>query len=191
MRVCVFAGSSTGIREAYADAARALGRSLARRGVGIVYGGGHVGLMGVLAGASLEEGGEVIGVIPEALMAREIAMLEITELHVVPTMHHRKAMMGDLSDAFAALPGGLGTLEELFEVWTWAQLDLHAKPLGLLNVDGYYDTLLAHVERARSEGFVPGSHAGLLHVDADADALLDALLARTSPGGRAPAPDIR
>jgi uncharacterized protein (TIGR00730 family) len=164
---------------------------LAERGIGVVYGGGHVGLMGELARAALEAGGEVIGVIPEALMEREIAMFEVTRLHVVATMHERKAMMGDLSDAFAALPGGLGTLEELFEVWTWAQLGLHAKPLGLLNVEGFYDPLLAHVDRARAEGFVPEAHLELLHVLTDPRELVEALVARVPAEAPTPIPDIR
>ena len=164
MRVCVFCGSSPGERAVYSAAARELGAVLAARGIGLVYGGGHVGLMGEVAQAALEAGGEVIGVIPEALVEREVAMPEISRLHVVGTMHERKAMMGDLSDAFAALPGGLGTLEELFEVWTWAQLGLHAKPLGLLNVEGFYDPLLAHLDRALVDGFVRSEYLDLLHV---------------------------
>jgi uncharacterized protein (TIGR00730 family) len=191
MRVCVFSGSSTGIRPEYARAARSLGTVLAARGIGVVYGGGHVGLMGELAAAALEGDGEVVGVIPEALMAREIAMREVTELHVVETMHERKALMGDLSDAFAALPGGLGTLEELFEVWTWAQLGFHEKPLGLLDVEGFYGPLLVHLERASEEGFVASEYLGLLTVATEPEELVEALLARLPEGAPSPAPDIR
>ncbi len=191
MRVCVFAGSSPGIRHEYARAATELGALLGRRGIGMVYGGGHIGLMGAAAEAALEAGGEVIGVIPEALMEREIAMLEVTELHVVATMHERKAMMGDLSVAFAALPGGLGTLEELFEVWTWSQLGLHRKPLGLLNVDGFYDTLLAHLQRASAEGFVRAEYLSLLRVETTPEALLDALLTRPPEEPAVPTRDLR
>jgi hypothetical protein len=191
MRVCVFAGSSTGIRPGYAEAARSLGATLAAREIGIVYGGGHVGLMGELAAAALENGGEVIGVIPEALMAREIAMRDVTKLHVVATMHERKALMGDLSDAFAALPGGLGTLEELFEVWTWAQLGFHAKPLGLLDVEGFFGLLLAHLERASAEGFVTPEHLGLIAVATEPAALVEALLARVHERAPSRTTDIR
>jgi uncharacterized protein (TIGR00730 family) len=147
--------------------------------------------MGELAQAALEQGGEVIGVIPEALMARELAMLEVTELRVVSTMHERKATMGDLSDAFAALPGGLGTLEELFEVWTWAQLGLHDKPLGLLDVEGFYDPLLAHLERARTEGFVSSAYLDLLHVAHEPGELVDALVSRLAAAAPPRVPDIR
>jgi uncharacterized protein (TIGR00730 family) len=185
MRVCVFAGSSTGLRASYARSAGDLGRLLADRGIGLVYGGGRIGLMGVAAEAALHAGGEVIGVIPEALMEREIAMLEVTELRIVPTMHERKALMGDLSDAFAALPGGLGTLEELFEVWTWGQLGLHAKPMGLLNVEGFYDPLLAHLERVLDEGFVRRENLELLHVAGEPGQLVEGLL--TPPPGPPPA----
>ena len=141
-RVCVFCGSSHGVRPAYAAAARTLGRLLVERGLGLVYGGGNVGLMGVMADAVLEAGGEVLGVIPHALMAREIGHPGVTEMHVVDSMHERKALMADRADAFIALPGGVGTFEELFEAITWTQLGLHAKPCGLLNVDGFYDDLL-------------------------------------------------
>jgi uncharacterized protein (TIGR00730 family) len=191
MRVCVFSGSSTGTRPAYAAAARALGITLAERGIGVVYGGGHIGLMGVLAESALRRGGEVIGVIPQTLMAREIAMLEVTELHVVATMHERKALMEDLSDAFAALPGGLGTLEEVFEVWTWAQLGIHAKPIGLLNVEGFFDPLLAHLDRARAEGFVTDASIELLGVAERPDELVESLLSRSAPAPPPAAPDIR
>jgi hypothetical protein len=191
MRVCVFAGSSIGSRAAHIRAARELGADLARRGVGLVYGGGRVGLMGEVALSALEAGGEVIGVIPETLMEREIAMLDAGELRVVPTMHERKATMGDLSDAFLTLPGGLGTLEELFEVWTWAQLGLHAKPLGLLDVDGFYDTLRAHLERAEEEGFVRREFLDLLQVGTDPADLVDRLLRGLSGSAPPASPDLR
>src|SRR5262245_12742237 len=140
-RVCVFCGSSAGNRPEYADAARHLGAALARRGLGLVYGGGHVGLMGVVADAVLRAGGEVIGVIPQALVERELAQAGLTRLEVVDTMHQRKARMADLADAFVALPGGFGTCDELFEILTWSQLGLHARPVGLLNVAGFFDPL--------------------------------------------------
>src|ERR1051325_8659898 len=153
-RLCVFTGSSSGARAAYAEAARELGTLLARRGIGLVYGGARVGLMGAVADAVLAAGGEAIGVIPQALVAKEVAHTGLTALHVVESMHARKAMMSDLSDGFIALPGGWGTLEELFEVLTWAQLGLHRKPTGLLNVDGYFDGLLAFLTHTVAEAFV-------------------------------------
>jgi uncharacterized protein (TIGR00730 family) len=173
--VCVFCGSSTGRRPAFAQAAGELGRTLAERGLGLVYGGAHVGLMGVVADATLAAGGEVHGVITQGLVDREIAHRGITELHVVPSLAERKALMADLSDGFVALPGGFGTLDELFEVVTWAQLGLHAKPMGVLDVDGYWSGLLAQVERAVADGLVPGEHGRLLLVEQEVGALLDAL----------------
>lgn len=157
-RVCVFCGSSPGVKPAYAAAAREMGTRLAERGIGVVYGGGKVGLMGVVADAAMAAGGEVIGVIPEGLVAREVGHAGVTELRVVRTMHERKAAMADLSDAFVALPGGFGTWEEYFEVLTWAQLGIHPKPCGLLNVEGYYGPLLAMMDRAAAEGFVRAEH---------------------------------
>jgi len=154
LRLCVFCGSATGARPGYLDAARRLGRSLGERGIGLVYGGASVGLMGALADAALEAGAEVDGVIPRTLVEREIAHRGLTRLHVVEGMHARKARMTELADAFAALPGGLGTLEELFEVWTWAQLGVHRKPLALLDVEGYYAPLVAFLDHAAAEGFV-------------------------------------
>lgn len=174
-RVCVFTGSRPGTRPAYREAAAALGRELARRGIGLVYGGGSVGLMGVLADATLAAGGEAIGVIPEALQEREVDHRGLTELRVVPTMHVRKAMMAELSDAFVTLPGGLGTLEETFEVVTWAQLGIHAKPVGMLQVGGFYQPLLAFLEHAATEGFIAREHLGLFLVDDDPGRLLDRL----------------
>src|SRR5262249_11009257 len=146
-RLCVFCGSSAGGAAAYADAARRFGPALAAHGLGLVYGGGHVGLMGVVADAVLGGGGEVIGVIPQALVDRELAHTGLTALRVVATMHQRKALMADLADGFVALPGGFGTADELFEILTWAQLGLHAKPVGLLDVNGFFTPLLAWVER--------------------------------------------
>jgi uncharacterized protein (TIGR00730 family) len=161
-RICIFAGSNAGSRPEYAAAASELGEALASRGIGVVYGGGNVGLMGVLADAALRRGGSVIGVIPEALVRKEVAHTGLTELRVVHSMHERKALMSELSDAFIALPGGLGTFEELFEVVTWAQLGIHAKPCGLLNVKGYYDGLLSFVRHAVVEEFLHPRHAALL-----------------------------
>ena len=163
MRICVYAGSNPGADPAYAEAAAELARLLAGRGIGVVYGGGRVGLMGILADTALEAGGEVIGVIPQDLMDREIGHGGLTELHVVGSMHERKALMAELSDAFVALPGGAGTLEELIEVYTWSQLGLHAKPMGVLNVRGYYDGLAALLDHAVQEGFLRPQHRAALH----------------------------
>ena len=174
-RVCVFAGSSAGSRDEYQDAARALGRTLAERGIGLVYGGARVGLMGIIADATLPAGGEAIGVIPAALVAREIAHEGLTELRIVSSMHERKALMADLSDAFIAVPGGWGTLEEFFEVLTWAQLGLHRKPCGLLNVLGYFDGLLSFLEHAVGERFLRRQYASMIAVAASPAALLDRL----------------
>ena len=176
-RLCVFCGSSAGGRPEYAAAARELGALLARHGLGLVYGGGHVGLMGVLADAVLAGGGEVIGVIPQALVDRELAHAGLTELRVVNTMHERKALMADLADGFLALPGGFGTADELFEILTWAQLGLHARPVGLLNVAGFFDPLLAWLDRTVAEGFLREQHRQLLIVGDHPEALIDALLA--------------
>jgi uncharacterized protein (TIGR00730 family) len=174
-RVCVFCGSSHGLRPAYADAARVLGRALADRGLGLVYGGGNVGLMGVIADEVLAAGGEVVGVIPHALMAREIGHTGLTEMHVVDSMHERKALMADRADAFLALPGGVGTFEELFEAITWTQLGLHAKPCGLLNVDGFYDDLLRFLDHAWAEGFIKPETRAIVTSSADPVDLLDRL----------------
>jgi uncharacterized protein (TIGR00730 family) len=163
-RLCVFCGSSAGGRPLYADSARRLGEVMASLGVGLVYGGGHIGLMGVLADAVLAGGGQVFGVIPQSMVERELAHAGVTELHVVQTMHQRKAKMADLADAFAALPGGFGTADEFFEILTWGQLGLHAKPMGLLNVGGFFDPLLAWIDRAVAEGFLRPEHRGLLQV---------------------------
>jgi uncharacterized protein (TIGR00730 family) len=174
MRVCVYAGSNFGNDPAYRAATEDLARTLAERGIGIVYGGAKVGLMGVLADTALAGEGEVIGVIPGDLVAREIAHQGLTDLHVVGTMHERKALMADLADAFVALPGGAGTLEELFEVYTWSQLGLHDKPMGVLNVRGYYDGLAALLDHAVREGFLREQHRAALHVAATAEELLEA-----------------
>ena len=153
-RVCVYCGSRVGARPAYAAAAREVGTRLAEAGVGIVTGGGRVGLMGVVADAALAAGGEVVGVIPQALMDREVGHVGLTELYVVPTMHERKALMAELADAFVALPGGLGTLEEIAEALTWVQLGIHAKPCALLDVEGYYAPFAAFLDHTVAEGFV-------------------------------------
>ena len=176
--ICVFCGSSSGASVAYEAAARAFAFTLAERGIRLVYGGASVGLMGAIADSALEAGGEVIGVMPRALVDREIAHRGLSALHVVDTMHERKAMMADLSDAFIALPGGLGTLEELFEVWTWGMLGLHAKPYGLLDVDGYYAPLIRFLDHARDEGFVRAGQRAMLVVDDDATRLIEKLVSR-------------
>lgn len=170
--VCVFCGASFGARPEYVEAAREAGQFFAQSGIRVVYGGGNVGLMGAVADSCLDAGGRIIGVIPQALVQHEVAHQGLTELRVVNTMHERKAMMSDLSDAFLALPGGLGTFEELFEVWTWAQLGIHQKPLGLLNVAGYYNPLIAMVEHALQEGFLRPKHRDALVVDTDLRALI-------------------
>ena len=170
--VCVFCGSSPGARAAYRDAASAFGRDVAAKQRTLVYGGGNVGLMGVVADAALAEGGRVIGVMPRHLVDREVAHTGLTELRVVSSMHERKQAMAELSDAFALMPGGLGSLEEFFEVWTWGQLGLHRKPYGLLNVDGYFDPLLAFLDHAGRERFVRPEHRELLVVADDPGTLL-------------------
>jgi uncharacterized protein (TIGR00730 family) len=172
-RICVFCGSSPGARPAYAEAAAELGRLLVSEGIGVVYGGGAVGLMGVLADAVLAEDGEIVGVIPQALVEREIGHPGVADMRVVGSMHERKALMADLSDAFVALPGGLGTLEELFEVYTWAQLGLHRKPCGLLDVEDYFAGIVRFLDHAVEERFLPEQHRSMLIVDHDPRALLD------------------
>ena len=174
--VCVFCGSAMGNRPEYIDAAVSVGRELAALDLTLVYGAGDVGLMGVLADAALEAGGRVVGVIPNALVAREVAHRGLTELHVVETMHQRKALMADKSDAFLALPGGFGTADELFEILTWAQLGIHRKPIGLLDVAGYFAPLLAWLDLGVREGFLKAKHRALLHVGNDAGGLLARLL---------------
>jgi hypothetical protein len=173
MRLCVFCGSSFGAREVYRAGAEAFGGLLARRQIELVYGGARVGLMGALADAVLAGGGRAIGVIPEALVERELAHRGLTDLRIVGSMHDRKALMASLSDGFVALPGGIGTLEELFEVWTWSQLGLHAKPCALLDIDGFYGGLAAFMDHVVLQGFLKPTQRQALLVDADGAALLD------------------
>ena len=182
--VCVFCGSSSGARPSYRDAAETLGRVLAEQGRTVVYGGGNVGLMGALADAALAAGGRVVGVIPQHLVAREVAHATVTELRIVGSMHERKQVMADLAEAFVLLPGGLGSLEEFFEVWTWGQLGLHEKPYGVLNVERYFDPLLALVDHAVAERFVRPAHRAMLAVDDEPERLL----ARLDALEPAPAP---
>ena len=171
----MFCGSSVGSKQAYIDAAEAMGTLLAKRGIGLVYGGGHVGLMGVIAEAALKAGGEVIGVIPHALFEREIGHSGVTDLRIVDSMHTRKAMMADLADAFVAMPGGVGTFEEFFEAVTWTQLGLHRKACGLLNVAGFYAPLAAFIDQAVGEGFIKPIHRAAIVVDDNPERLLETL----------------
>ena len=170
--VCVFAGSSMGARPAYDEAARNLGRVIAEQGLKLVYGGASVGLMGAVANRALAAGGEVVGILPKHLERVELVHTDLTELVIVESMHDRKALMVERSDMFVALPGGLGSLEELFEVWTWSQLGLHSKPLGVLNVEGYYDALLSFLDQTVSERFVKDVHRNTLLADTDAARLI-------------------
>ncbi|MCF6147422.1 MAG: TIGR00730 family Rossman fold protein [Candidatus Kuenenia sp.] len=179
-RICVFCGSNFGDRSTYKDAAKELGKALAARGIGLVYGGGGVGLMGVIAKTVMQEKGEVTGVIPKSLFAREIALREITELYEVASMHERKALMAQLSDAFIAMPGGYGTLDEFFEIVTWSQLGLHAKPIGILNVEGYFDLLLEFVDHVIRERFAKPEHGQLILRSDDPEDLLQTLIQRKS-----------
>ena len=181
----MFCGASPGLRPVYAEATGEMARLLVAEGIGVVYGGGGVGLMGELADAVLAQEGEIIGVIPRALVEKEIGHREVADLRVVDSMHERKALMAELSDAFIALPGGLGTLEELFEVYTWAQLGLHDKPCGLLNVEGYYDGIGEFLDHAVRERFVRAEHRAMLIVEPEPRALLDRLQA-FEPGAVAP-----
>jgi uncharacterized protein (TIGR00730 family) len=180
-RICVFCGSNKGTDPRYVAAAHAVGRTLARRGLALVYGGGSVGLMGAVADATLEAGGEVIGVIPRALQLRELAHARLTTLHVVSSMHERKAKMAELADGFVALPGGMGTLEEFAEILTWAQLGLHARPSGLLDVGGYYAPLIQFFDRAVAEGFVRAEHRRMVMIADEPDALLELFAAYQPP----------
>ncbi len=177
-RICVFCGSRVGNKPEYAETARALGRALVARGLGLVFGAGHVGLMGVLADAVREAGGETIGVIPRSLVERELAHGSLADLRIVETMHDRKALMAALSDGFIAMPGGFGTLDELFEILTWAQLRFHDKPIGMLNVNGFFDPLLAWIERSIAEDFVKAKNRDLLMVESDVEKLLDRVCGR-------------
>lgn len=179
--LCVYCGSSAGARSEYADAARQLARQLASAGVGIVYGGASKGLMGILADEMLDAGGTAVGVIPSALQAKEIAHLGVTELHVVHSMHERKALMAELSDGFVALPGGFGTLEEIVEMLTWAQLQIHEKPCGVLNIEGYFDGLLRYFDHAEAEGFVRPQHRKMLLVSDNVEDLLRQFAAYRAP----------
>lgn len=179
--LCVFCGSNAGAHGAYADAAREVGRAIATRGLRLVYGGASVGLMGALADSALAAGGEVVGVMPRALIEREIAHSGLAALHGVASMHERKALMADLSDAFLALPGGAGTLEELFEVWTWGQLGHHRKPVGLLNVDGYFDLLVAFIAHQERERFIRPEHRDMLIVEGDPARVLDRFASYVPP----------
>jgi uncharacterized protein (TIGR00730 family) len=180
-RICVYCGANRGRDPAYAHAAQAMGKALARRGIGLVTGGGRVGLMGVVADAALAAGGQVTGVIPEALMKKELAHAGLSELVVTPSMHERKARMADLADGFVALPGGLGTYEELFEIWTWAQLGWHRKPCGLINVAGFYDPLVAFLDGASDAQFLKPEHRAMLVVETDPDRLIDRFAAYEAP----------
>jgi uncharacterized protein (TIGR00730 family) len=171
-RVCVFTGSRSGARGEYADAARALGHELVKRDSGLVYGGGNVGLMTVIADTVLELGGHVTGVIPSALVSKEVAHLGLSDLRIVESMHERKALMADLSDGFIAMPGGIGTMEEFFEVLSWAQLGIHNKPCGLLNVGGYYDHLIQFMDHALAQDFLKAKHRALLIVEDEPSTLL-------------------
>lgn len=180
-RLCVFCGSSKGARETYLCAAQQLGRELVARGIELVYGGGNVGLMGIIADAVLAAGGRVTGVIPEQLMARELGHSGIQDLRVVKTMHERKALMAELSDGFIAMPGGIGTYEEFFEVLTWTQLGIHTKPCVLLNVDGFYDPVLRLMEHAVEEQFIRAAHRDLIVVESDPAALLNRMASYHAP----------
>jgi hypothetical protein len=172
-RICVFCGSNRGSNPAYAAAAANVGSALAARGIGLVYGGGHVGLMGILADAALQAGGHVTGVIPEALMAREVGHRGLPDLRIVQTMHERKALMAELADAFIALPGGLGTFEEFFEILTWAQLGLHTKPCAVLNVNGFFDPLLRLLDHAVQERFIRESYRSIVLLESEINPLLE------------------
>lgn len=185
-RICVFCGSNSGQRPAYKDAAKKLGKALTARGIGLVYGGGSVGLMGVIAETVMREKGEVIGVIPKALFSREIVRREVTEFHEVASMHERKTLMVQLSDAFIAMPGGCGTMDEFFEIVTWSQLELHAKPIGILNVEGYFDLLLQFIDHVINERFARPEHGQLILRSDNPDELLQMLIQKKTlpPSGK-------
>lgn len=199
LSLCVYCGSRDGLDPAHLAAAREVGREIGRRGWRLVYGGGHTGLMGAVADTALEAGAKVIGIIPDRLIERELGHGGVTELQVVRSMHERKQKMAEQSDAFIALPGGIGTMEEIFEIWTWRQLGYHRKALGLLNVGGYYDALLSFIDRSQADGFLWPDVQALLQVDTDIGRLLDSLAAEAAtlkaqtppdqlagPGGVAP-----
>ncbi len=181
--ICIYCGSAAGVRPEYIEVAHRLGRVLAEQNLGLVYGGGRVGLMGIVADAALERGGRVIGIIPQALATEEVAHSGLTELHVVGDMHERKAMMARRSDAFLTMPGGIGTFEEFFETLSWAALKLHHKPIGILNVAGYFDPLIALLDHAVAEGFLRSKHLGHLITGEDPRALVAAVLERVPPEG--------
>lgn len=180
-RICVFCASNPGVRPEYMELARTVGRQLASAGVSVVFGGGRVGLMGALADGVLERGGKIIGVMPHALVQREAAHHGLSELHIVDSMHERKAMMASLSDGFIALPGGIGTLEELFETWTWAQLGVHTKPLGLLDVADYWKSLVEFLDHMGAEGFMRPYTREILLIDSDIDRLLERMRTHSAP----------
>lgn len=182
MRICIYCGSRPGDTPLFTETTRRLGRLMAMRGHSLVYGGGKVGLMGTVADAVLASGGHAVGVIPQALMEREVGHRGLQELHVVQTMHERKLMMAERADAFLALPGGIGTLEELFEMWSWQQLGYHDKPVALLNVDGYYNALLKFIRSAHGRGFISTAQVGALVVDGDVERLLDRIQAAVADG---------
>ncbi|MEA3393118.1 MAG: TIGR00730 family Rossman fold protein [Pseudomonadota bacterium] len=185
--VCVYCGSRPGSKPSYAEAARAVGTWIGQRGGQLVYGGGKAGLMGITAEATLQAGGRVVGVIPKALVEKEWALHDCTELHIVDTMHDRKRMMAERADAFLALPGGIGTFEELFEVWTWRQLGYHDKPIGLLNVDGYYDALRIFLDKTLEQQFLGDWQMDLIQIGADPQALLSDIV---QDAGFSPAPQL-
>lgn len=180
--ICVYCGSSPGRIEAYAEGARALAGALVARDIGLVYGGASIGLMGLMADTVLQLGGRAVGVIPQALARKEVAHKGLSELHITQSMHERKTLMAELSDGFIAMPGGIGTFEEIFEIWTWAQLGIHAKPCGLLNVAGYYDALTAFLDHAAAEQFLKPQHRSVLIVEQEPLALLDRFTSYEPPG---------
>jgi hypothetical protein len=180
-RICIFCGSSNGARPVYTQAAQAIGQAIARAGYELVYGGGRVGLMGVVADATLQAGGSVIGVIPTALVEKETQHSGLTQLHVVRSMHERKALMADLADAFIALPGGFGTLDEFCEIITWAQLGYHRKPVCMLNVEGFFDTFMAFIDFTVNEGFIKPQHHNLIVIEGDARRLIEKLTTYQPP----------
>jgi len=179
--LCVFCGSSPGTDDLYLETARSLGRLLAKRGITLVYGGGSIGLMGAVANATLRDGGTAVGVIPKTLWDKEVGHRALTDLHIVETMHERKALMAELSDGFLVLPGGIGTLEEFFEVWTWGQLGIHHKPVGVLDVNGYYSGLFGFLDTMVGQGFLKASHRAMVQVSSDPGSLLDGLAAYQPP----------
>lgn len=181
MRICVYCGSSFGKDPVYLKGAEELAKALVCRGIGLVYGGGVPGLMGAIADSALAAGGEVIGVIPQGLLDKELGHKGLTKLHVVKNMHERKALMAELSDAFIAMPGGLGTFEELFEAVSWGQLGIHKKPCGLLNVNGFYDLLMEFLDRATGDGFIYPEHRAMLLSDSDPDKLIEKIIAFEYP----------